>query len=122
MKEFICIICPNGCKIKVEKVDDGFKVEGNICKRGYEFAINEMTNPKRSLCTTVRTSFKDFPRLPVKTDREIPKDMIFKIMEEINKVTVNHIVKNNEIIIENVLETGANIVSTFDMEMIFKGE
>ncbi|SKB00809.1 CxxC motif-containing protein [Caloramator quimbayensis] len=122
MEEFTCIICPNGCKIKVEKIEDGFKVEGNICKRGYEFAINEMTNPKRSLCTTVKTSYKDFPRLPVKTDREIPKDMIFKVMEEINKINLTHMVKSNDIIIENVLGTGANIVSTCDMELIFKEE
>ena len=54
-KELTCIICPKGCNIKVE-VEDGkvISVEGNTCKRGYDYAFSEVTNPVRTLTSTIR--------------------------------------------------------------------
>ena len=36
------------------------------CPKGKEYAINEMTDPRRSIATTVRTIFKECPVLPVR--------------------------------------------------------
>ena len=41
-KEFICIVCPRGCHIKVDKQN---AISGNSCKRGETYVINELTNP-----------------------------------------------------------------------------
>ena len=38
MKEIICIVCPNGCTLNVEKNGEEITVTGNKCKRGEEFA------------------------------------------------------------------------------------
>ncbi len=122
MKNITCIICPNGCLLKVDKQGDEFVVSGNLCKRGVEFAINEMTNPKRSICSTVKTSYKSVPRLSVRTDGEIPLNYIFKVMGEINKVYIDHQVHSGEIIIRNVLGTGVNIISTSDMYYLMREE
>lgn len=35
---------------------DELVVTGNTCKRGKEFAVSEMTDPRRTVCTTVRTA------------------------------------------------------------------
>ena len=110
-----CIVCPNGCKLSVEKVNGEWVVQGNLCPKGKDFAINEMISPRRSICTTVRTIYKDTPRLAVKTDREIPKSKIFSIMEEINKINLDRRVYNGDIIIENILNTGANLIATSNM-------
>lgn len=122
MKNITCIICPNGCLLEVDKQGDEFVVSGNLCKRGVEFAINEMTNPKRSICSTVKTSYKSVPRLSVRTDGEIPLNYIFKVMGEINKVYIDHQVHSGEIIIRNVLGTGVNIISTSDMYYLMREE
>lgn len=122
MKNITCIICPNGCHLEVDKQGDEFVVSGNLCKRGAEFAINEMTNPKRSICSTVKTSYKLVPRLSVRTDGEIPLNYIFKVMGEINKVYIDHQVHSGEIIIRNVLGTGVNIISTSDMYYLMREE
>lgn len=71
MKTLTCIVCPNGCTVTIDKSGDDFIVKGNMCKRGRDFAINEMTNPKRSICSTVKTTIEGFPRLPVRTDGEV---------------------------------------------------
>ena len=56
IKELTCIICPQGCNIKVEIEENGNikNVEGNTCKRGYEYAVNEVSNPVRTITTTVK--------------------------------------------------------------------
>ena len=93
MKELVCIVCPRGCTMTLEGEGKDVKVSGNSCKRGAEFAVSEMTEPKRTICTTVRTAFPDVPVLPVRVSKEIPKDKIFDVMAQINKVTVKERVK-----------------------------
>ena len=72
MKELTCIGCPRGCTLKIERDGDGWSVTGNTCPRGKEFAISEMTAPKRTICSTVRTAFPDAPVLPVRVSADIP--------------------------------------------------
>ena len=122
MKNITCIVCPNGCEISVEGKEGDWKISGNACPKGRVFAINEMTNPLRSICSTVRTTFEDYPRLPVRTDREVPKERIFEIMDQINKVIIDNPVHSGDIIIENVLNTGVNIISESDMFLIMDME
>ena len=50
--------------------------------------------------------------ISVKTDKPIPKKLIFKCMEEINKKIAKSHVKIGDILIKNVLGTGSNIVAT----------
>lgn len=112
MKQLVCIVCPRGCTMTLEGEGKDVKVSGNSCKRGAEFAVSEMTEPKRTICTTVKTAFPDVPVLPVRVSKEIPKDRIFDVMAEINKVTVKKKVKRGEVIIKNILELGADIIAT----------
>lgn len=115
MKELTCIVCPNGCLLKIDKKDDDWIVGGNLCPKGVDFAIGEMINAKRSICSTVKTIFERVPRLPVRTNGDIPKELIFLLMEKINSVEINHPVHSGEIILENVLDTGVNVIATSDM-------
>ena len=48
MKELTCIGCPRGCTLKIERDGDGWSVTGNTCPRGREFAVSEMTAPRRT--------------------------------------------------------------------------
>ena len=50
MKEFICIECPKGCRLTI---DENLNVTGNTCLRGKQYAINEVTCPKRIVTSTV---------------------------------------------------------------------
>ena len=110
--EMTCIVCPNGCALTVEKNGEEITVSGNRCKRGEAFAKAELTRPMRTICSTVKTVFPDVPVLPVRTSSEIPKDKIFAVMEEINKVTVRERIHSKDIIIHNVLNLNADIIAT----------
>ncbi len=110
-KELTCIICPRGCNIKVEIEEGEIKsIVGNTCKRGYDYAVAEVTNPVRTITSTIKLD--NGKMVSVKTDKPIPKNLIFRCMEEINKTTANSPVKIGDIIIENILGTGSNIVAT----------
>ncbi|MGL5693102.1 MAG: DUF1667 domain-containing protein [Peptostreptococcaceae bacterium] len=116
MTELICIVCPIGCHLTVDKKEDTFKVDGNTCKRGEKYAIEEMTNPRRVITSTVKLQNSYLNLLPVKTEDTIPKEMIFEIMEELDSIKVVAPVSVGDIIVENVLGTGVNIVSTKTIE------
>lgn len=122
LKRITCIVCPNGCKLTIIEKNEELLVEGNKCKRGIEFGINEIKNPLRSIASTVNTIYKEMPRLPVRTDGLIPKSKIFNVMREISKVVITNHVHINEVIIENVLNTGVNIISTSSLIEILKEE
>ena len=81
--ELICINCPNGCRLKIQKEGDDFKVEGNLCPRGRTYAINELTHPLRTLTTTIRISNGIHAVLPVISDGQLPKDKIKEAIEAI---------------------------------------
>ena len=112
MKELICITCPRGCHLSV---DDNLNVTGNMCPRGAMYAKAELTHPVRMVTSTVVVNAKGECRLPVKTKEPIPKELIFKVMEEIDKVQVNAPIKIGDVVIKNVLGTGVDIVATKDI-------
>ena len=75
--DMVCIVCPNGCRLQVDKTDGGVTVQGARCKRGENFAISELTCPMRSVTSSVRTTVDGYPVVSVRTDGEIPKDKMF---------------------------------------------
>ena len=113
MREMVCIVCPKGCRLIV---DDQGNVTGNSCPRGAKYGHDEVTCPMRNLTSTVKIISKVIARLPVMTDGDIPKDKIFAVMGEINKVQDTAPVHLRDVIIENVLNTGVNIVATRSIE------
>ena len=115
VKDMICIVCPLGCKLKVAEDDTsqaGYAVEGNKCFRGADYGIKEMTNPTRTLTTTVIISKASVKRLPVRTSGAIPKHQMKQAMELINKVEVKAPIKAGQVIIKDILDTGVNIIAT----------
>ena len=110
IKKLICISCPRGCNLEVDT--STLSVKGNSCPRGIEYGKNEVTNPKRTITSTVIINNGEIDRLSIKSDKPINKDLIFKAMEEINKVKVNAPIKVGDIIIKNILNTDVNIIAT----------
>lgn len=116
-KELICIGCPMGCPIVVE-MEDGkvLSVTGNTCLRGESYARKEVTNPTRIVTTTVRVDGGKVPMINVKTEQDIPKDKIFECIAALRGVTIKAPVHIGDIILENVADTGVNIVAAGNVE------
>ncbi len=108
-KTMICILCPVGCHLEV---DTDLNVEGNRCPRGIEYAKKEMTNPTRTLTTTVAIKSATHRRLSVKSAHPLPKEKLFACMAIINNVLITAPVHIGDIIVPNILDTGVDIVAT----------
>lgn len=111
-KELVCIVCPRSCRMTITSEGDELVVTGNTCKRGKEFAINEMTDPRRTVCTTVRTSFPSVPVLPVRVSGAIPKNKIFDLMREVHRITVSKRIGREEVVVPNILDLGVDLIAT----------
>ena len=113
MTELICITCPRGCHLQV---DENLNVTGNMCPRGAMYAKAELTHPVRMVTSSVNVHSKVESRLPVKTKDPIPKELIFKVMEEIEKTSVTAPIRIGDVVIKDVLGTGVDIVATKNIE------
>ena len=107
-KDLICIMCPMGCGLHVKQDGKKITVTGNTCKRGEVFAEEELTCPMRVLTTSVKT---DKGVKSCKTNKPIPKSKMAACMKEIEKLHLKK-VKFGEVVIKNILNTGADIVIT----------
>jgi len=113
IRELVCIGCPVGCSLKVTLQDGkALKVNGNNCKIGEQYGINECTNPKRIVTSTVAVEGGEERVVPVKTEKDIPKGKIFDVIEELKKIKMKAPVYISDIVIENVSGTGVNIIAT----------
>lgn len=112
-RELTCIGCPLGCSLEVEiDKEKVIKVSGNSCNIGYEYGIKECTNPTRIVTTTVFVQGGQSPTVSVKTERDIPKDMIFECIAALKGITVKAPINIGDVIVTNILNTGVNIIAT----------
>ncbi|MGE4320697.1 MAG: DUF1667 domain-containing protein [Acholeplasmataceae bacterium] len=107
--DMICILCPRGCHLHVDK---DMVVKGNFCPRGQTYAIEEMTHPVRILTTTMKTNDQSHPRLTIKSKEGIPKALLFEAMNEISHTTLKKHVKIGDIVITNICQSGVDMIAT----------
>jgi CxxC motif-containing protein len=124
LTHYLCIGCPLGCRLEVEE-DDGqhiVEVRGFSCKRGKDYALQEHTDPRRMVTTTVRVSGGLWARLPVKTTAPIPKQRVRELCRVLRPITVTTPVRLGDVILQNALGTGVDVVATRDLPEVTERE
>lgn len=115
---YTCIVCPRSCKGElIVKDNNEFDTKGFVCKRGIEYAINEYTNPKRMLTTTVKIINGTFSNLPVVSSSEVNKDKLRECLNYLYSIQIEAPIREGDIIVSNILNTGVNILSARDMKI-----
>ncbi len=116
-EEMVCVMCPLSCRLTVTIEDNGeIIISGNKCPRGIEYGKQEVTEPLRIITSSVLINNGELPLVSVKTTKPVPRRLIGEIMEILKKTVVEAPVKSGDIILENVLGTGADIVATRNVE------
>ena len=117
-RNFTCIVCPNGCDIAAdyEVAEDGAvdvrSIEGQTCPRGAEYVRQELTDPRRTIASSVLVRGGELPLASVRLTAPIPKAKIFDAMREIKKLTVDAPVEAGTVLIPNLLGLGADVAVT----------
>lgn len=113
LKEYTCIICPNGCDIMAEIVDGKIlSVEGATCKRGHDYVDQELTNPHRNIASSILLEGGVLPLVSVRLSSPIPKGKIFDVMASIKKAHLKAPVHGGQVAIADVLGLGINVIVT----------
>jgi CxxC motif-containing protein len=115
-RHFVCVVCPIGCEIDV--VHDGEKIismEGNKCEKSEEFVSQELIEPMRILTTTIRIEGARWAVIPVRSDKAVPKRLFPRIMKQLRRIRLQAPVIILNVVVKDVLNTGANIIATRTM-------
>lgn len=97
--ELTCIICPKGCTLTIQKENDNILISGNSCKKGYQYGLDEITNPKRTLTSTVSIKTDDIiNRLAVISKSPVEKKNLIKICKQLKSVEIDHPVKQGDVV------------------------
>ena len=114
-QELICINCPRGCLLTAARNGEDLVIQGNACDRGPAYARQELVNPMRVLTVLMRPADGSAP-VSVRTDRPVPKDMLFACAAEIYRTHPETPVRRGDILIRDLCGTGSNVVATRDSQ------
>ena len=114
----ICVTCPKGCTLIGTRDGQTVIDVENGCKRGHAYAQQELVDPRRMVASSVRLKGGLHPLLPVYTSAPFPKPRISELLSVLRKVEVTTPVNLDQLILENVLDTGINIHASREMKEI----
>lgn len=113
LREFTCIMCPQGCTIEVEVEGTEVRsVSGNRCPKGKAYVTQEIVDPQRNIASSVLVRGGELPLASVRLTKTIPKARIFDVMDQIRQVTVDAPVEAGTVVIHDVLGLGSDVIVT----------
>ena len=112
-RKITCILCPRGCAMTVQGEVGSLQVSGNTCPKGEVYAINECTNPVRTVTSTVRVSNRNDTMVSVKTADPVPKEKMMEVMRRLRSITVSAPVKIGDVVLTDIF--GTNVIITKDI-------
>lgn len=116
IKQLTCIECPKGCRISVETEGGVIKdITGFGCKKGEVYAKEEIINPMRIFTSSVFAEGHALKMVPVRTDKPIPKNMLFMAMDRIKKLKADKLFKTGDVIEKDFIAPGVDLVVTRDL-------
>ena len=90
------------------------KVTGFTCPKGEQYAIDECTNPVRTVTSTVRVANRKDTMASVKTAAPVPKGKMMDVMALLRKTEVQAPVSIGDVVLTDVFGTGVIITKNID--------
>ncbi len=117
--DLICINCPLSCALEVyEEGGEVKEVKGAECKIGQRYAIEEFTNPRRMLTTTVRATGGLVPMLPVRSAEPIPRALLKDAVVTLARLVVDAPVAVGQVVYPDILGTGIDVIASRSLEKL----
>lgn len=112
-RSYTCILCPNGCALEA-LVEEGRvqSVTGQLCPRGEAYVRQEVTDPRRTIASSVLVRGGTLPLASVRLTAPIPKGMIFPVMQAIRQVELQAPVQAGTVVLRRVCGLDSDVVVT----------
>ncbi|MFH1511791.1 MAG: DUF1667 domain-containing protein [Bacillota bacterium] len=118
-RKLTCIVCPSGCTIEAYKDDQGrLVISGAKCKRGKDYAYQEIVDPRRTIATSMVIAGGELPLCSVRLSKPIPQRLIFDVMRAIRAKRLYAPVQIGDIVISDVCGTGSDVMVTKNLQKI----
>ena len=82
---------------------------GSVCGAGGR-------GTKRTIASSVAVKNGVLPLVSVRLNRVVPKEKLFEVMAEIRKLSLNAPVHTGDLIVENILGLGSDLIATKNVE------
>lgn len=136
MTEMICITCPMGCHLSIERPSENeIVVSGNRCARGELYAREELLSPKRVVTATCRAlepamgasaavgagsptseeSLSRPRRVPLRTSAAFPKERVPDLLKILYDLELRLPVRRGQVALADALGTGIDVIVTRTM-------
>ena len=121
--EYTCIVCPNGCEITAtrEEGQADYVIAGEGCKRGRAYVLQELTDPRRTISTSMRVEGGEMDLVSVRLSAPIPLAKISEAVQRIHEKTLQAPVKAGTVLIERILGYESDVIATRDVALATKG-
>lgn len=112
-RKMVCITCPIGCRMEVD-IEDGkvTEVRHNSCKRGIEYARQEVYDPRRMVTATAAVTKGIVKRVPVRTSAPFPMSQISALLQAIYALQLSAPLALGSVVIRNFADTGIDVITT----------
>jgi CxxC motif-containing protein len=115
-ERIICVGCPMGCSVILTiENNEVVSIEGNGCKQGEKYVLEEYRNPVRTFTTTLLTSGSSQPLLPVRTDKPIPRTEMLSASLALVGVRVKPPVRMGEVVVSRPGGIEADVIASGDL-------
>jgi len=113
-RNLTCILCPRGCSLTVESVENGLSVTGFSCSRGEKYAIEECTHPVRMLTSILPVTNRPNTMVSVKTSTPIPKEHLLDAMQILRKTQIHAPAQIGDVVIPDLYGAAFVITKSID--------
>ena len=112
-KTYTCILCPNGCELSVTYEGKTLQsCTGNLCPNGEKYAAQEISDPRRTIASSVLVTGGELPLVSVRLTAPVPRDRIFDVMARIRALSVPAPVEAGTVLEKNILGLESDLIAT----------
>lgn len=116
-KEIMCVLCPNSCHLKIEydeKTKEIASLTGGTCKRAHAFALQEITNPMRTLTFSVLVTGGTLPLVSTRSEGQIPLTDVSKYAAILKGLRLSAPIISGDVVFE---DDYCKIIATKNVEL-----
>ena len=111
-KTFTCILCPNGCEVRAEyEGKELLSCAGNLCPNGERYVRQELSDPRRTISSSVLVEGGELPLVSVRLTAPIPRDRIFDVMARIRALRLTAPVEAGTVLEKDILGLGSDLIA-----------
>lgn len=117
-KDYTCVVCPNGCTIKItfDEIPGAkpvfIEAQGQRCPRGLTWSQQEIVDPMRNFSSSVLVKNGKFIECSVRLSKPVPLAKVFEIMEEIKKLQPTAPLSVGQVLLNNPAGTDTEVIVT----------